>query len=84
MIFAVIKHPMKVIFMKPKIAALSILRGVFADTEYGTWIGPRWFNVWGLPKKQTLRTCPGDERQKIAQVAEEVYRQCVKTAEDAK
>ena len=83
-IFAVIKHPMKVIFMKPKIAALSILRGVFVDTEYGTWIGPRWFNVWGLPKKQTLRTCPGDERQKIAQIAEEVYRQCVKTAEDAK
>ncbi|MBQ9922076.1 MAG: SDR family NAD(P)-dependent oxidoreductase, partial [Clostridia bacterium] len=34
LIFAVIKHPMKVIFMKPKTAALSILKGVFDTTPH--------------------------------------------------
>jgi len=57
LIFAIIKHPMKVIFMKPRKAALSILRGVFLKTEYHTWIGPRLFDVWPLPKKKKPRTC---------------------------
>ena len=46
LIFALIKHPMKVIFMSPEKAALSIVKGFFAPTEYHTWYGPRLFNVW--------------------------------------
>ena len=76
-IFAVIKHPMKVIFMKPRKAALSILRGLFEHTEYGTWIGPTLFDVWGFPKKKTLTTCSAEERAIIATIAEEVYARCV-------
>ena len=55
-LFFLIKHPMKVIFMPPRRAALSVLRGVFEPTAYGRWIGPWLFGVWGLPRKRTLRT----------------------------
>lgn len=62
-LFFLIKHPMKVIFMPPRRAALSVLRGVFQPTAYGEWIGPRLFNVWGLPRKQKLRTFTKDEAE---------------------
>lgn len=73
LIFAIIKHPMKVIFMKPKKAVLSVLKGCFDSTNYHSWIGPRLFNVWGYPKKQKLKTCTIAESQKIGKIAEEIY-----------
>ena len=73
LIFAVIKHPMKIIFMKPQKAALSILSGVFNPTAYHRWIGPKLFDVWGLPKQKTLKTCTESESQHIGQTAEDVY-----------
>ena len=79
-IFAIIKHPMKVIFMPAKIAALSILKGVFENTEYFSWIGPRIFNVWGLPQKMPLKTCSESESQAIAEISEKVYLQCKSTS----
>lgn len=75
-IFAIIKHPMKVIFMKPKIAALSILKGVFEDTQYDSWIGPWLFNVWGRPKKQRLTTANQTEKENLARITDEVYSKC--------
>ena len=72
-IFALIKYPMKLIFMKPKKACLSTLRGVFEPTAYGTWLGPRLFGIWGLPKKRPLRTADEAERARIAQTAEQLY-----------
>ncbi|MBE6557869.1 MAG: SDR family NAD(P)-dependent oxidoreductase [Ruminococcaceae bacterium] len=72
-IFAIIKHPMKVIFMKPKKAALSILRGIFEGCETCEWIGPRFFDVWGLPRKKLLKTCGEEERRFIGQAAEEIF-----------
>lgn len=79
LIFAVIKHPMKIIFMKPKIAVLSVLNGVFEETEYCNWIGPFIFDVWGTPKKKRIKTCKAEERHKIFEIAEKVYLQCEKT-----
>lgn len=72
-ILALIKHPMKVIFMKPKRACLSILAGLFEDTRANEWIGPSLFDVWGLPKKKALRTAKPAEAKKIACIAEEIY-----------
>lgn len=72
-IFAIIKHPMKVIFMKPKRACLSILHGVYEKCSSDEWIGPRFFNVWGLPKKKKLRTASVEERAQIARIAENIY-----------
>lgn len=60
-LFSIIKHPMKIVFMSPRRAALSVLRGVFEPTAYGEWIGPRLFDVWGLPRKRKLRTFTRDE-----------------------
>ena len=74
LIFALIKHPMKVIFMKPRKAALSVLRGVFEGPQYLEWIGPRAFDVWGYPSKKLLRTASPDEIAKICAIADEVYR----------
>ena len=73
LIFAIIKYPMKLIFMKPRVAALSILRGVFDKTESGEWIGPRLFNVWGKPRKKRIGTASREECFEIAKEAEKIY-----------
>ena len=64
-IFAVIKYPMKVIFMNAEKAALCTVKGLFDPTEYHTWHGPRLFNIWGLPSKKKLHTCCPCESEKI-------------------
>ena len=74
LIFAVIKHPMKIIFMRPQKAALSILYGIFKDTRYHEWIGPNWFNIWGIPKLKRLKTCSEIESIKIFNIAEQIYK----------
>lgn len=73
LIFAIINHPMKVIFMKPRRAALSILSGLFDGSGYLEWIGPRYFDVWGLPKKKLLRSVSKEERDRIFSTAERLY-----------
>ena len=79
LIFAIIKYPMKVIFMKPRKAVLSVLKGVFDRTEECEWIGPSLFDVWGMPKKKVLKTASTDERKLIAELAEKVYERCTRT-----
>lgn len=73
LIFAIIKYPMKMIFMKPKKAALSILRGLFEGCGKNEWIGPRIFDVWGYPRKRKLNTCARDESEYIFAAAEKIY-----------
>ena len=75
-IFALIKHPMKWIFMDTRWAALSLVRGLFEDTAAMEWIGPRLFDIWGRPRKKKLRSVGGEEFSAIAQRAEEVFRVC--------
>ena len=77
LIFAVIKHPMKLIFPRPKKAALSVLLGVFKSTEYCEWIGPSLFDVWGYPKFKRLHTCKENERRQIGEIAQQVYSDCL-------
>ena len=59
--------------MKPKKASLSILKGVFEKTDYCEWIGPKFFNVWGLPKRKKLNTANAEEIAKIAEITEKIY-----------
>ena len=73
LIFAIIKHPMKIIFMKPKKASLSILDGLFVDTASGEWIGPRLFDVWGTPKRKKLRGYSTEELERIQATADKIY-----------
>lgn len=70
LIFAVIKHPMKMIFMKPKKASLCIVKGIFDSCGYGEWIGPRIFDVWGKPRKAKLKTFSEDEASEVLENAE--------------
>lgn len=72
-IFAIIKHPMKIIFHSTKKASLSILAGLFTDTPPRHWIGPRLFNVWGIPKKRRLNTASPEEASFIAKALDEIY-----------
>ncbi len=74
-LYALIKYPMKVIFMKPRRASLSILRGVYEDTRPGEWIGPRLFDVWGLPHKSRYDTYSAEEKQRVCAEAEHIYKQ---------
>ncbi len=64
-IFAIIKNPMKIIFMKPRKAALCIVKGIFRECKYAEWIGPRLFGIWGLPKKVSLKTFNKAEARKV-------------------
>ena len=80
-IFALIKYPMKILFMSRERACLSLIRGVFEPSAPDAWIGPRIANVWGLPKRQPLRTAKKEEREAIATRAQTVY-ECLKGAEN--
>lgn len=73
LVFALIKHPMKIIFMKPRKAALCVICGIFNGTKTNEWIGPRFFSVWGLPKKQKLHTCAAAEAEQICNIAEKIH-----------
>ncbi len=73
LIFALIKHPMKIIFPHPRKACLSVLKGLFTDCKPNEWIGPALFDVWGAPRKRPLRTAKAAEREKIAEIADQIY-----------
>ena len=72
LIFAIIKHPMKIIFMKPKKAAKCIIEGVFDHTEHGTLIGPRIFNIWGKPKKMRFKAAFTEDSKKAVNIADKI------------
>ncbi len=74
LIFAIIKHPMKVIFMKPKKAVLCILKGIYITTPKGSWIGPRFFSIWGKPKTKKLKASFSSDSQKAFDIAEKIYK----------
>lgn len=73
-IFAVIKYPMKIIFMKPQKAALSVLSGVFNETKFGEWIGPCVLDIWGKPHLKKLRTFTESESAEVFVNAEEIHK----------
>lgn len=73
-VFAVIKHPMKVIFMPARKACLSVIKGMFDSCEKYEWIGPRIFDVWGLPKKSMLKTVSEEEYSFISSVCDNIFK----------
>ncbi len=75
LIFAVIKHPMKVIFMRPRKACLSVIKGMFDSCGKTEWIGPRLLDIWGYPRKKILKTCGKEEYLFINSAAKRIYKQ---------
>ncbi len=72
-LYAVMKGPMTVLFMKPQKACRGIIRGIFEDVPYLSWIGPGIFHVWGNPVIRKVTTCRESERKQIAAAAEKIY-----------
>ena len=77
LVFAMIKHPMKIIFMHPRSASLSIIAAMFSDISAHEWVGPRIFGIWGKPKVQGLKRISEKERSII-------LGECKKIAENIK
>ena len=71
-IYALIKYPMKLIFMSPAKACLSVLWGIFCDSGEYEWIGPRLLNIWGMPKKQRLNTAKQTEIAEIRRISADI------------
>lgn len=69
----IIKLPMKMVFNSPKKSSLCVIKGLFKDLNYNEWIGPKYFGVWGKPKKSSLKQISNEEILQIFQDAEENY-----------
>ncbi|MCQ2382165.1 MAG: SDR family NAD(P)-dependent oxidoreductase, partial [Clostridia bacterium] len=65
---------MKMLFPKSEVAALNIVRGVFAEIGYDEWIGPKTAGIWGRPAVSKLPTSTAEERAKIYNLAENICR----------
>lgn len=72
-LYVFIKPSMKILFMSPKKACLSIIKGLFDSTNYHEWIGPKSSDIWGYPTKKKLTTVSIDESKKIFEIAEKLY-----------
>lgn len=72
-LYALIQYPMKVIFMSNQKATLPLLQGVFEGCAPYEWIGPRFFHIWGLPKKETLSSVSEEECRRIGNLANQIY-----------
>ncbi len=81
MIFTLIKHPMKWIFMKPQKACLSILKGVFERTPTGEWIGPVLWDIWCFPMRKPLKSYSAKEAEFIGRIADKIYTDIQKNEE---
>ena len=76
-IYALIKYPMKLIFMSAKKASLCILCALFEECGENEWIGPRVLDVWGKPRISRLKTCKASEAGRICERAEEIYQEMI-------
>lgn len=72
LIYALIKYPMKLIFMSPAKASLCVLSGIFCDSKEGEWIGPRVLNIWGMPQNQPLNTAKAEEVAAIREISADI------------
>lgn len=75
----IVKLGIKLVFPSPDKAIRSIVCGVEERCDYMEWIGPRVFDVWGLPKKIKLKSCSVEESEKIAFFAQNAYERWLKT-----
>lgn len=69
-----VKIGIKLIFPAPKKATLNLVKGIFTPCNYHEWVGPKFLNIWGRPKKQKLNTCSTEESLDIYNKSEEIYK----------
>ena len=74
-----VKLGIKLFFPKIEQASLSLIKGIFENTQPFEWIGPKIFNIWGKPKKQRIKNIPTEEISKIFNIAENIYNNLTKS-----
>ena len=72
-LYALIRYPMKIIFMHPPAAARGMLRAICQPVPPGFWMGPRFFRVWGNPAVSPLPRCNRAEQQAMDAQAQRLY-----------
>ena len=75
-IYFFIKYGMRFVFISNKKAVLNMIYGVFNKCDYGYWIGPKYFNIWGYPKYKRLKKYDINESEKMYKISEEIYFKC--------
>lgn len=73
-LFPLVRPFLKLFFMKPETASRGILYALAHDLPHLSWVGPRYFGIWGNPGVKALSTCSSEERQRIFDSAEEMDR----------
>ena len=68
-----VKGMTKLMFDSPKKTCLNIVKAVEENCDPYEWIGPRTMNIWGKPKKKTLKP-DKKEVEFISQFAENFYK----------
>ncbi len=69
-----VKIGIKLLFPNPQKASLNIIKSLFKNTNFNEWIGPKYFNIWGTPTKHKLNTCKDDEKEKIHNFSQNIYK----------
>ena len=77
-LFTIIKNPMKLIFMKPRLACLSIFYALFYTPAECYWIGPSLFDVWGMPSVKRLNSCDEEEYEFISDTTDGILKELEK------
>ena len=67
-----VKIGIKLVFPSTKKACLSLIDGIFCNTNIHEWIGPKVFNVWGFPRFQKLKI-NSSEIDEIFKIAENLF-----------
>lgn len=68
-----VKLGIKLLFPNPIKASLSLLKGIFENTDNNDWIAPKHFNIWGCPKQCKIKGFNLDESKNIFNIAENIY-----------
>lgn len=74
-LYALLKWPMKLIYMRPEMSARSLVKGICREVPMLYWMGPRYFNIWGDPSVKKLTGCGKAEQQRIYETAEQIIKE---------
>ena len=72
-LFPLIRPFLKLFFSKPETASRGIVYALCHPLPPLTWVGPRYFGIWGNPAQKALTACSEQERMQIFSTAEELY-----------
>lgn len=72
-----VKIGVKFLFPTPQKASLNIIEGIFHNTNYFEWIGPKHFNIWGNPKKKQIKNINFNESTKIYNLTNDIIKNLI-------